>query len=246
MTTCSKCGTINANDATFCQSCGNNLSEGGSAYPSQPYNSANGSSSTFDIRATFSDAIALVKNPTTFMTARSEQDQPLKSLIINYVAVLAAVPFIATLIGYSWYYRFFSIFGGGGIAYILGITILSYILDIIAVFVIGFIMWKLAPTFGTSTTQVRATRMAAYIFTPYFLISILNIVPFIGFLTILGVLYGLYIMYLGLPIVMKTPKEKVLGYLIVTVVATIVVYAVIGAIVGAIVAATVLTGFAFL
>jgi hypothetical protein len=53
-------------------------------------------------------------------------------------------------------------------------------------------------------------------------------------------------MYLGLPVMMNTPKDKVVGYIIVTAIATLVVYAVIGAIIGAIVAAWVLTTFGFL
>ena len=165
--------------------------------------------------------------------------------MINYVAVLAAIPFIATLIGDSWYYGFFSVFGAFGFGYVFVLALLTYILDIVAVFVVGYIIWKLAPSFGTSTTQIRATRMAAYIFTPAFLISIVNIIPFLGFLSFLGLLYGLYIMYMGFPILTSAPKDKVLGYVIVTVILTLVVYAVIGAVIGAIVSAWILGAFGF-
>ena len=164
------------------------------------------------------------------MSANKDHDVPLNTLMINYVAILAAVPFIATLIGDSWYYHV-------GFGYIFATAVLTYVLDIVAVFVVGFLMWKLAPNFGTSTTQLRATRMAAYVFTPAFLISIISIVPYLGFLSFLGILYGLYIMYLGLPVMMNTPKDKALGYVIVTVIVTIVVYAVIGAILGSILVA---------
>ena len=101
----------------------------------------------------------------------------------------------------------------------------------------GFVIWKLAPSFGTTTNQVRATRMAAYAFTPAFLAGILYIIPPIGFLVFLGTLYGLYILYLGLPILSNTPKDKVLTYVIVTVVAVIVIYAIIAVIIGAITSA---------
>ncbi len=247
---------MNNDDATFCQSCGTTLTAapasgavGTASPPSSPTPPPSGSSSgakaSFKITSAFSDAIALVKAPVAFMGANKDNDVPLKTLMINYVAILAAVPFIATLIGDSWYYGFFRIFGAVGFGYIFAVAILTYVLDIVAVFVVGFLVWKLAPNFGTSTTQVRATRMAAYVFTPAFLISILNIIPLLGFLAFLGVLYGLYIMYLGLPIVMNTPKDKVLGYVIVTVIATIVVYAIIGAIIGAIVAALIFSAFGF-
>lgn len=250
---CPKCGTANSDDATFCQSCGSNLkvatsgAETGTgpspATPSYSTSGASGTTASFNIASAFNSAIALVRNPVSFMNANKEQDVDLRTLMINYVAILAAIPFIATLIGDSWYYGYFSIFGAFGFGYVFGLAVLTYILDLVAVFVVGYVMWKLAPSFGTSTTQVRATRMAAYVFTPAFLISILNIIPFLGFLTFLGLLYGLYIMYLGLPILMNTPKDKVLGYVIVTVIATIVIYAIVGAIIGAIVAASVLSTF---
>jgi hypothetical protein len=244
---CPKCGAMNAEDATFCQSCGASLKAApADSPPTSPTYSSSGTSGTkasFKISSAFSDAIALVRSPVSFMNANRDQDVPLKTLIIKYVAVLAAIPFVATLIGDSWYYRFFSIFGGLGFGYIFGIAVLTYILDVAAVFVVGYLIWKLAPSFGTTTTQLRATRMAAYIFTPAFLISIFNIIPFLGFLTFLGVLYGLYIMYLGLPILMNTPKDKVIGYVIVTVIAAIVVYAIIGAIIGAVIAAAISISF---
>ncbi len=246
---CSKCGSMNADNADFCMSCGSSLKAAPNSVQTSgpmPVDSPVGSKASYKFASAFSDAIALVKSPLAFMNANRDYDPSLRTLMINYVAVLAVVPFIATLIGDSWYYRFFSIFGSVGIGYILAVAILTYILDIVAVFVVGFLIWKLAPNFGTSTTQLRATRMAAYVFTPAFLISILNIIPYLGFLEFLGILYGLYIMYLGLPVMMNTPKDKVVGYVIVTVIVTIVVYAVIGAIIGAIVAAWVLTTFGFL
>lgn len=256
MVNCPKCGSTNSEDSIFCQSCGNDLrartgpngdsgsSSGNSGYATP--SPTGQSKSSFNLSSAFNDAIALVRSPAAFMSAHKDQDVPVRTLMINYVAVLAAIPFVATLIGYSWYYRFFTLFGGGGFGYIFGIAILDYVLNLVAVFAVGYVMWKLGPNFGTNISQDRATRMAAYIFTPIFLISILNIIPFLSFLTFLGALYGLYIMYLGLPAVLGTPREKVLGYLVVTVIATLVIYAIVGAIIGAIVGAALLTSAGFL
>ncbi|MGI0090517.1 MAG: YIP1 family protein [Nitrososphaerales archaeon] len=248
---CNKCGEPNPDGADFCEKCGASLKlatnlAGASSPSPQPSNysstGSGGTKASNKITSAFNDAIALVKNPIGFMTANRDNDVPIQTLIVNYVAVLAAIPFIATLIGDLWYYRVFSSFVG--FAFVT--AVLTYILDIVAVFVVGFIIWKVAPNFGsTTTTQVRATRMAAYAFTPAFLISILNIIPFISFITILGLLYGLYILYQAIPILTNAPKDKVLSYLIVTVIATLVVYVVIGAIVGAIAAALFIGAYGF-
>jgi hypothetical protein len=251
MITCSKCGAVNADDSVFCQSCGNDLkgsgpsgtNASGSGTPFFGSSGGSGTKAAYKMSSAFGDAIALVRSPVAFMNANRDNDAPMRTLLINYVAVLAAVPFFATLIGDSWYYRFLSLYGGAGFGYIFGIAILSYIFSFVEVYVVGYVMWKLAPNFGATTNQVRATRMAAYVFTPAFLLSVFDIIPFLSILVILGVLYGLYIMYLGLPILLNAPRDRVLTYLIVIVVVTIVVYVVVGAIIGAIVAGILITSF---
>jgi hypothetical protein len=241
---CGKCGAANADDAAFCKSCGNSLKASNSPPPGPSATSAPefafgaipGGKATFQLSTAFSNAINLVKNPAAFMRQNKENAVPLNSIIIGYVAVLAAIPFVATLLGDLWYYTG---------AYALGLALATYVLDVIGVFVIGFLIWKLAPSFATKTDQGRATLLAAFVYTPVFLVSILTIIPFIGWITILGLLYGLYILYLGLPIMLGTPADKALSYVVVVVVVALVVYAVIAAIIGSITAALFLRTFLF-
>jgi hypothetical protein len=254
---CSKCGAENPDSATFCSRCGSSLgtvapsstapvtppstvssssSSGQGGYSSSGSNSggSTGRKASYTIGSAFSEAIELVKNPTGFMNTNRDNDTSIQTLMVNYVAILAAIPFIATLIGDSVFHL---AFGALGIGYSFAIAVLSYILYIVAVFVVGYIIWKLGPSFGTNTTQIRATRLAAYAFTPFFLLSIFDIVPFLGVIAILGLLYGLYILYLGMPIILNTPKDRVITYLIVTIVVTFIVDIVIGVIIGAVAAA---------
>ena len=58
------------------------------------------------------------------------------------------------------------------------------------------------------------------------------ILPMLGFIALLAALYGLYLLYLGLPMLMKAPQEKAIGYTAVVVVVAIVVMMVIGAVSG--------------
>jgi hypothetical protein len=55
-------------------------------------------------------------------------------------------------------------------------------------------------------------------------------VPWLGFMTLVGFLYTIYLLYLGLPHVMKTPSDQVVTYLIVSVLAIVVLYALFGSI----------------
>ncbi len=232
---CQKCGQANADDSLFCEKCGADLRTAaptsGGGNPGFTAGGQSGSSpfpTKFDIMGTIKRAINLVKNPAAFMTANKDADPPINSLMIYYVAVLALIPLVAILLGDLWYY---GAYRGVGYGYAFGDAILTYILEIIAVFVVGIITWKLAPSFGTSTTQVRATVLTAYAYTPYFLVSVFYLIPIIGIIALLGALYGLYITYLGLPILLNTPKDKVIIYLIVLVIVVIVVNVVINTII---------------
>ena len=214
----------------------------------QPGSPGSGSGAAGFIMGTINSAIALVRNPVSYITSNKDAPATVRGIMVNYVAVLAAIPFFATLIGDLWYYSLYIPFGfeGSFVAYAFVAAFLTYILDIIAVYVVGLVIGMLAPSFGSSTDRIKSLRLAAFIFTPAFLIGILDIIPLLGILTILGVLYGLYILYLGLPIMMGTPKEKVVTYVIGVVIATFIIYVIIGVIISAVTVAAFHLGFGYL
>jgi len=181
-----------------------------------------GGTSGMNIMGTFQDAIALVRSPKTFMAARADIAPPLQSTLVNYVAILALIPLVFTIIG-DLAFR-----SGRGIGYAIGGGILAYIFDLISVIIVAYILVMLAPRFGSVADLNKSAKLVAYVYTPAFLIAILSIVPILSILTVLGLLYGIYILYIGLPIVLKTPTDQVLVYVIVTLVVTFVVYVVIG------------------
>jgi Yip1 domain len=215
---------------------------------SPPSGSGTASGSSNFVMGTINSAIELVKNPVSFITANKDSPATVKDIMIKYVAVLALIPFFATLIGNLWYYSLFArfAFAGSFAAYAFTTAILTYILDIVAVYVIAIVIRMLAPTFNSTVDEIKSLKLAAYIFTPAFLIAVLDLIPFLGALTFLGILYGLYILYMGLPIVLNTPKDKVVTYVIGVVVATFVVFVVIGVIIGLIAALTFAATFGFI
>jgi Yip1 domain len=196
---------------------------------------------------TITSAIELVKSPVSYVTAHKDDPATVNDIMIRWVVVLALIPFVATLIGDLWYYSLFSLFrfSGSYAAYAFVHAILIFILDVIAVYIVGIVIKFLAATFNSKVDQIMSLKLAAFIFTPVFLIGALDIIPPLGFLGFLGALYGLYILYLALPIMLGTPKDKVIPYVIGVVVATFVVYAVIGVIIAVITTAIFLASFGF-
>ncbi len=168
--------------------------------------------------------IALVKNPAGFMESNKESPTTVKDIMMNYVVVLAAIPFFATLIGDLLFYRGASNYIGYAFVY----AVLYYIVDVLAVYILGIVIKTLANSFGSSTDPIKALKLAAYVYTPAYLIAVVFIIPFLSVLGLLGLLYGLYIFYIGAPIMLGTPKDKVIPYLFVTIVAVVIIYVILG------------------
>jgi hypothetical protein len=83
--------------------------------------------------------------------------------------------------------------------------------------------------------MTNAMKIAVYSMTPMWVAGVLYIIPFLGILVIIAGLYGLYILYLGFAApLMDTPKEKVMGYLILSIVVVVVLSIIFGVILGAI------------
>jgi hypothetical protein len=153
----------------------------------------------------------------------------------GYVAPLAAIPAVCGAIGST-------LIGTGmfGVTVRVGVVpaivsgILNFVFALIGVYVIAMIIDALAPNFGGTKNQTQAFKVAAYSYTPGWVAGVLMLLPSLSPLMIIAGLYGLYLLYLGLPRLMKAPEDKALPYTGVVVVVAIVVSLVIGAIVGAV------------
>lgn len=160
----------------------------------------------------------------------ADEKTGIASLLLSYVAILAAIPVIAQLIGSLVFgYSFLGVTYRPPIAAAVGGAVGQYVLSLAAVVVIALVIDALAPTFGGRKDRVLAFKVAAYGSTAAWLAGAAALIPAIGFLAILGA-YSLYLLYLGLPLLMKAPKEKALGYTAVVVIVAGVLFMVVGAV----------------
>jgi hypothetical protein len=111
------------------------------------------------------------------------------------------------------------------------VGLMQFITAFVGVYISAYVIAYLAPRFASQQDMGRAVQLVAYSYTPAGVVGILSIVPALGVLTFVGGIYGLYLMYLGLPYMMKTPQEKATTYLVVSIVAVIVISWIIGLIV---------------
>jgi hypothetical protein len=98
------------------------------------------------------------------------------------------------------------------------INVMTYILSLNLVYILAFLIDLLAPTFSGEKNRIQALKAAAYSTTAVSVIGILGLIPSLSVLEWLG-LYSLYLLFLGLPVLMKAPEEKALRYTAVVVIA---------------------------
>jgi hypothetical protein len=106
---------------------------------------------------------------------------------------------------------------------------------IAGVFISAVVIDALAPSFGSEKNMGRSVQLVAYSYTPAWVGGLFAIYPPIAIIGVLASLYGLYLMYIGMPKLKKTPADRHAGYFIVSLVTIIVVYFVISLIMSTIV-----------
>ena len=230
---CPKCGTTIADGAVFCGHCGANLAaESGAtgsteAKPAEPPPAAPGAAPTQSdtITRLIARVKAILLTPATEWAVIEREATTAADIYTGYVAPLAAIGAIASFIGLSLIgFGLFRVGIIGGFMH----AVLMYLFAFLVVFVVAWLVDALAPTFGGQRDSLRALKVTAYSYTPAWIAGVLNVVPTLGVLVLIASLYGLYLFYLGLPVLMRCPKEKALGYTGVIVLCAIVIGAILG------------------
>ena len=233
---CPKCGTTIADDATFCGNCGANLA----ADPASSAQSAKPGASTSQAPSATptplsSEAVsrliervkAILLTPATEWPVIEREATTAAAIYKGYVAPLAAIGAVASFIGLSLIGigGFFRVGVGAALVH----AIVAYLLTFVVVFVVAWLVDTLAPTFGGQRDSLRALKVTVYSYTPAWVAAVLNLVPALAILGLIAALYGLYLLYLGLPVLMRNPPEKSLPYTVVVVLCAIVIGAVFAA-----------------
>ena len=166
-------------------------------------------------------AILLEPRPTWDLIA--EEPAHVGALYRSYVIPLALIPAVCGLIGRV-------VFGIGffGVTYrppILGSVVqavLHFGLGLASVYALARIIDALAPNFGGTPNPIQAFKVAAYSWTAGWVAGIFTLLPVLSPLALLG-LYSFFLLYLGLPKLMKVAEDKAATYMAVVVGVAIVI-----------------------
>jgi hypothetical protein len=245
---CATCGQTISEGATVCGNCGSAAASPGDpasaaqspGVGSPPTGPAYGAgAAAVSPAGTLTDSLvsrvrAILVTPRTEWPVIAAEATSAQDIYLRYVAPLVAIGVVASLIGSVLIGIPVPMLGTVrvGVGTALAAAILHFVLTFVAVFVVAMIVDALAPTFGGQKDSLRALKVTAYSFTPAWVAAILTILPVLGFIAGLIGLYGLYLLYLGLPVLMRAPADKALGYTVVVVLCAIVLSIIVSAITG--------------
>jgi hypothetical protein len=153
-------------------------------------------------------------------------------VLTNYAVPLATIPAFFGMCGYV-IVGIRSGFGNVvyripfGIAFLW--AVIYYILLLTGLYAVGIAINALTRIFDSRHDALRAFKVSVFSYTPVFLAGVLYIIPTLGFVVFLISIYSVYLLYHGLRIMMETPHEKTVPYLLSTVLVMFVVYMLLGA-----------------
>ena len=174
-------------------------------------------------------AKAMILKPLeTWQTVKTE-NATIQQLFIDYAAPLALIPFVAALIGLSIVgirmpaghlarAPFFEALTGG---------VVGYIFHLLGLLAGAWAVTVLAPYLNSKSDFTSSVKLIVFSMTPIWLLGALSAFPGLGILQIFG-LYSIYLIYLGLPILLDTPKEKVLWFTVIFMIAWFVISLILG------------------
>ena len=174
----------------------------------------------------------ILVNPKKEWDVIAAEEGSLQSVLMTYVLPLSLIGAAASLIGWGLIGKSYGAFGFNvtikgwdiGIKY----GLIALVSTLVSYFVTSFIVDALAPSFGSEKNLNKSAQFVGYSSTPSLIGGIAAILPSIAWLGMLLGLYGLYLMYLGLGPMKKTPDDKRVVYLIVTIVVLIGISLVLG------------------
>ncbi len=176
-----------------------------------------------DINKIINQVLKIITRPKEAVKEASAQSMT-RNDIIMYLAIIGIPTFIGLFLGYG----FFLIPGFNFIGPALAGAIIYYVVAIIGIIIFGYILNAFAPTFKSQQNQAQALKLVALASTPWLLAGIFYILPgWLWPLPMLAGLYGLYILYIGLPVLMGTPQDQQIVYLIVAAVIYFVIMSVL-------------------
>jgi len=251
---CPNCGAELKPEAKFCAACGTPIVAPPpvqQAPPPQPayqqqepvYEQAKEATSAFKEAITgktniVQRVINIITKPKQEWNVIAQEEPNTIKLIGGYALILAFIPALSTFIKYGIIGMSFMGYTSRSISSGIQMGLIQLLSALIGVYLLAWVIDLLAPSFDSQKNFGRSLQLAVYASTPQWVAGILMLLSTtLSMLIMLIGLYAIYLLAVGMPILKGTPKDKVVGYVALTIVAMIVIGIVVALILGAIMGA---------
>src|SRR5690348_2928968 len=226
---CAQCGHRLADSMRFCPQCGTRAVVPASVAPLPDFEAHPASGVSAAVRRLAVRVRDILLAPSAEWPVIAAEPSTQAAIYGGYVAPLAALGVVASLLGRTLVGSNAPVLDHvrAGFAGDVSAALIAYLLSFADVFAVAWLVDALAPAFGGQRDRIRALKLAAYSFTPAWVAGVLQLVPALAMLALLAGCYGLYLLYVGLPVLMRCPKQRSLGYSIVLGVCAVLVSAAI-------------------
>ncbi|MEM0954011.1 MAG: Yip1 family protein [Pseudomonadota bacterium] len=161
----------------------------------------------------FNHAFGLLTHPGDQWGRLAELPAPSMRNMAVFPAIMAILPAVA------WYYgttRIGWTVGDGEPIRLtedsaLALILLFYFTMVTSVAVIGYAIHWMSRTYGANSSLAKGLAIAGFTATPLFITGAVGFYPILWLDMLIGVVavcWSVYLMYLGIPIVMKIPEER--------------------------------------
>lgn len=177
-----------------------------------------------------SRAWGLFTNPEAEWAQIRDEKTTVPSLLLGFVTPVAAAPTFAGMLGQLVFGEqvgdqrvrpeFLTAFGN---------AIITCLSVIALVYLMGLLINMIAEQFDGDRNEMNALKVAAYTPTPVLVTGLAAIYPPLWWVGILGLAASAYLLFRGLPILMRCPEDRALGFAAtVTIVALIALMLIMG------------------
>lgn len=176
-------------------------------------------------------ALNLLLHPQGTWDVIEAEPATIEGLYKGWVLPLAAIPAVGRMIGLLSFggIQIFGVRYQPGFAAIVGDAVASYALTLISVYLLALVIDQFAIQFGGERSRTQAFKVVAYSGTAAWVSGVFMLLPTVGGLfALLGGLYSLYLLYLGLPKLMRSDPHLTLNYFALTLVAAVILALIIG------------------
>jgi hypothetical protein len=136
------------------------------------------------------------------------------ALYRGYIVPLAAIPAACIFVRFS---------ASGLVLAGLRAAILSYLSALAMPILAALVIERLAPRFQSISSTVQSLALVAYSLTPVWIAGLLILVPGLASIgTVLGLIYAIYLFYLGTAPILGTPPDQAIPFMVVCALAMLV------------------------